>query len=92
MTAGSRIEEQAADGGQYEAANHAVFIADFADQITHRNRHNRISGKETELNQHRLNIKSGQKYLSNTESKISFMQVMKPIMKKSVVRTTSAGV
>ena len=56
MTAGSRIKEQTADGGQYEAANHAVFIADFADQITHRNRHNRISGKETELNQHCLNI------------------------------------
>ena len=56
MAAGGRIEQQTADGSQYETADYTVFIADFADQITHRDRHNRISGKETELNQHRLNI------------------------------------
>ncbi|SKN42733.1 Uncharacterised protein [Mycobacteroides abscessus subsp. massiliense] len=50
MAAGGRIEQQTADGSQYETANYTVFIADFADKITHRNRHNRVSGKEAELN------------------------------------------
>ena len=91
MAAGGRIEQQTADGSQYETADYTVFIADFADQITHRDRHNRVSGKETELNQHRLNISQFEN-IFRCGIKISFMQVMKPIMKKSVVRTTSAGV
>ena len=32
------------------------FIADFTDEMPHRNRHDGIGGKKTELNQHRLNI------------------------------------
>jgi len=41
---------------QKEAADDAIFIADFTDEMPHRNRHDGIGGKEAELNQHRLNI------------------------------------
>ena len=54
---GGRIKQQATDGGQQKPADNAALIADFTDQFAHRNRHHGISGKETELNQHCLNVR-----------------------------------
>ena len=56
MAACRRIKQQAPCRRQQKAADNAVFITDFAHQHTHRDGHHRIGGKETELNQHRLNI------------------------------------
>lgn len=57
MAARSRIKQQASDRRQQKAADNAVFVADFADKSPHRDGHHRIGGKETELDQHRLNVR-----------------------------------